>query len=504
MAVAMVCCCFLFSCWGGEGRDVTLIGLLDEMTSAEEGARYPAMPYRALSVSGQTTATLFNRQGPGVITHIFLISENKEDVVRFYFDGASEAEITLPAYTLSLPDILEESGGLLYNHPDPKGGSALYLPIPFDKSCRITLENAADNPASGFYRIDFRQYPENTSVETFSLKKPARLKKKIADVNHWLLHPESARPTREPIQGEALLEAGAPVVIKLPKGENAVYELQVQIMPSDEEYAQTMRNVILQGIFDGKQTVRIPVGDFSGGGMKASAVDSRYLWADGNGSVLSRWLMPYMEKASLAFINEGRKGVRLRYVIHVAPLPWDERMLYFHASWKEETGIPIRSSEENPWNFASVGGGRGVYKGDVWTLFNHTSGWYGQGGDQIGTENDAATAASDSHLDHYYNNARRPVRAFQTPFGGAPCAERDNSYGYNTFFRIRLLDGIPFARHFQFDMGWRGEKTGTVDCATTIFWYGDRKTRPGETSRPDVTARKLPLSSVPESGESDR
>jgi hypothetical protein len=479
--------CFLFSCWGGKVKDVTLTGLLDEMTSVEEGARFPAIPYRALSVSGRTEEVLFNQQGPGVITRIFLTSEDKEAVIRFYFDGASEPEISLPVTRdPSLPDFLGEGGGLLYLHPGAEAGSSLYLPLPYDKNCRITFENTGNNPSGGYYRIDYRQYPEDTSVETFSLKKPARLKKKIADVNQLLLHPRPTRRTEEAIQGEALLEAGAPVVVKLPKGENAVYALQLQITPTEEGYAQTMRNLVLQGIFDGKQTVRVPIADFSGGGMTASAVESHYLSADGKGSVLSRWLMPYMEKATLAFINEGRKSVHLRYAIYVSPLPWDDRMLYFHASWKEETEILIRSSEENRWDFASISGGRGVYKGDVFSLFNHTSGWNGKGADRIYVDNDSASLPTETNIWHYYT---------RTGMG--------DSYGYNTFFRIRLSDGIPFVNRFNFDVGWRGEKTGVIDCATTIFWYGDRKARPEVTSRPEVTTRRLPPSPVLESGEPD-
>ncbi|MDR2389192.1 MAG: DUF2961 domain-containing protein [Tannerellaceae bacterium] len=483
LPVAVVFYCCLFSCWGGKVKDVTLGGLLDEMISVEEGARYPVIPYRALSVSGEMQEVLFDQQGPGVVTRIFLVTEDKEAVIRFYLDKASEPEITLSAGNLSLPDLLEEDGGLLYRQPGAEAeGSALYLPIPYDKHCRITLGNTAGNPLQGYYRIDYRQYPEDTPMETFSLKMSMRLKKKIADVNDWLLHPQPARPTHEAIRGEVFLEAGAPVVVKLPKGEHAVYELQLQVMPQEEDYAQTMRNLVLQGIFDGKQTMRVPVADFSGGGMRAEAVKSPYIEADGKGFVCSRWLMPYMEKASLAFINEGRKSLRLRYAIHVYPLPWDERMLYFHASWKEETEILIRSSEDQVWNFASIRGGRGVYKGDVFSLFNRTPGWKGQGGDRLRSDKDSTASQAGSNLWHYYTRA-----------------DKDYAYGYHTFFRTRLVDGIPFADRFSFDVEWRGRRSGMLDCATTVFWYGDRKARPEETSRPEVTTRRLPLPMVSES-----
>ncbi|MDR1936987.1 MAG: DUF2961 domain-containing protein [Tannerellaceae bacterium] len=493
------------SCWKSKEKEVSLIGLLDEMTSVEEGARFPAISYRALSVAGRAEKVLFDKRGPGVITRILLASEDKQGVVRFYFNGSSEAEITLPAYDLSLLNIPEAEGGLLHlqanEPPGTGGGSALYLPIPYENGCRITLEEdvSAEAPPK-FYQINYRQYPGSTSVETFSLKRILQLKKKIADTNRSLQSPQSPK-AGETIRGEVTLDGGSPVIVKLPAGENAVYELQLQVSPLDEAYMQAMRNMVIQGIFDGKQTMRIPASDFSGAGMGASPVESRYLSADGKGSLVSRWLMPYREKASLAFINEGRKRISIHYAISVSPLAWDERMLYFHASWKEETGLRISNTNGTDWTFAAIGGGRGVYKGDVLSLYNHTSGWYGKGTDKISVDDEPAQAGTDAG--HYYNNSQRPVQAFHTPFGGAPRVDRKNSHGYNTFFRIRHLDGIPFTGRLKFDMEWLGEKAGILDCATVIFWYGDRKARPEKTSRPEVTARVLLPPPTSESGETE-
>ena len=140
---AIALSCIFVSCWGGKGKDVTPAGLLDEMISVEEGARYPAIPYRAFSVAGQMENVLFNKQGPGVITRIFLTTEDQDVVLRFYFDGDSEAGMTVPACELSLPDLMEDDGGLLCHHPDQGTGSVLYLPIPYSKSCLITLENTS-------------------------------------------------------------------------------------------------------------------------------------------------------------------------------------------------------------------------------------------------------------------------------------------------------------------------------------------------------------------------
>jgi hypothetical protein len=478
-----------FSC-SENNCQISLSTLLDEMVSIEETARYPAIPYRAFSLSGRAEKILFDKPGPGVITRIRLASEDKQGIVRFYFDGSSSEEIVLPAYGFSQLNIPEAEGGLL-----TASGSALYLPIPYNKHCRITFEEVAGaESAPQYYQINYRQYPEGTSVETFSLQKASRMKQRIAEVNHLLQASDPALKTESIREGNVTLEGGNPIVIKLPQGENAVYGLRLQITTpaKADQYAQQMRNVILQGIFDGKLTVRAPVSDFSGGGIGAPAVASFYLSADGKGGLFSRWLMPYREKALLSLINEGKERLGINYTIYVSPMAWDEeRSLYFHASWKEELGLNVSSSKGNEWNFAAISGGKGVYKGDVLTFYNHTTGWYGDGEVEIRVDKDSEMPSyTENSIGDYYN-LQPPPETFHTPFGGAPRAGLKSSYGYNTLLRTRILDDIPFANRFRLDMKLLGRKAGTVDFATTIFWYGDRKTRPEKISRSEVWARTL-------------
>lgn len=488
VVAAFVCGSLFSSCTREEEKLVGLSGLLDEMLSVEESARYPAIPWRSLALSGRAEKVLFDKRGPGVITRIRLASEDKRGIVRFYFDGSSSAEISLPSYDFSHLDIPETQGGLL-----TAGDGVLYLPLPYDKSCKITFEEApGDKPLPKFYQINYRQYPEDVSLETFSLQKTARIRRKIADVNRLLLNPDSVRETGgHVLRGEGLLEEGNPIVIKLPKGENAVYRLQFKLSSQEEEdYGQLMRNTVLYGIFDGKVSVQAPVSDFSGGGVAGSAVKSRYLSADGQGAVVSRWLMPYREKASLAFTNEGKKKTYISYAVHVSPLAWDERMLYFHASWKEETDLPPGDSPGADWEFAAFRGGRGVYKGDALSLYNYATDGYGEGSAKINVD-EGGVLYTESGTGDYYNNPRLPLSPFQTPWGGASLGGRKNAYGYNTFFRTRILDDIPFTNRFRFDLELRGRKAGSAGYASTVFWYGDNKIRPENISRPEVWTRTL-------------
>ena len=518
-SLALLLAVFFFSSCGKEkAPQVTFELLLEEMVSVKESARYPEVPYRSYLMSsydrrsvsadlegwfaneddsgfirtetneGRTEMVLFDEKEPGVITRIWISAIDKRGTWRFYFDGSPSANWELPAYDLMRFNVKEVGLGLLQPHtsylPEGKGGSTLYFPIPYARSCKITFENARGvEHTPKAYQINFRRYPAGTIIETLSARIARRAAKKIAATDELLLDPVPNPKLKKDsivLRRSQRVEAGIPMNIRLPQGEFAIYKLDIQVNCNPDDYARVMRNIVIQGIFDGKQTVWVPLSDFSGGGLGAPSVDSWYLSADGNGHVVSRWLMPYQQIASIAFTNQGNIPADVEVGISLIPNAWDSRTLYFHASWKQEKGLLLSNEPDSSalckeWNFAEING-RGVYKGDVLTLYNHTQEWYGEGDEKIWVDGDTFPSHFGTGIDAYYNCSWAPVVSFQTPFGGATRTGPDASE-YNTFFRTRNLDGIPFNNSFRFNLELLGRQKGQVDYASTIFWYGDIKAR---------------------------
>lgn len=527
--ISVLCLLLLVSCTR-RASQITLDSLLDEMVSIEESARFPEIPYQCLQVSsydrssvspdslgwfanndgfgivrvdtvaGRIERVLFDEQGPGVITRIWITTVDKRGTWRFYFDGADIPGWVIPSYDLMKFGIPELGRGLLQPHtsytPDGKGGSTLFLPIPFAKGCKITFEDEVGiKPTPKYYHINYRKYPEGTTVETFSDKIVASVRRKIAVVDSLLLHPE-VKTELQRSEKRQLLQPGDSIYIDLPQGQNAVYEINFEIEKVDSiKYAQLMRNLVFMASFDNISTVWVPLSDYSGGGMGAPAVESWYLSADGHGKVISRWLMPYQNEARLSIRNISTQTVDVNMKVMTAPLQWGERSLYFHASWRQQNQLPVYDHPEDDqnckeWNFATLTG-KGVYKGDVLTLFNHSRAWYGEGDEKIWIDEDTFPSHFGTGTEDYYNSSWAPVVIFHTPFGGAPRADQQSSHGYNTFFRTRNLDGIPFSSRLQFDIELLSWIKGTVDYATTVYWYGDAEAKAIGTSREDEATKDL-------------
>ena len=156
---------------------VSLGSLLREMGSMDETTRWPEPAYvcrqtssydrravtpgtpewfsnndgfgfiRRDTLQGRPVKILFDAKGPGAITRIWLTTTNPAGTLRFYIDDLEEAAWIVPAYDLMQFGIPELGRGLLQPHTSyvagVKGGSTLYLPIPYARRCVVALEEPA-------------------------------------------------------------------------------------------------------------------------------------------------------------------------------------------------------------------------------------------------------------------------------------------------------------------------------------------------------------------------
>ncbi|MDX2415758.1 MAG: DUF2961 domain-containing protein, partial [Bacteroidales bacterium] len=348
-------------------------------------------------------------------------------------------------------------------------------------------EDVDDNPR--YYQINYRKYDRSAQIETFSEEVALKAKSKIEEVNIILLNPYVQEEGGIITRDSSKLTTGDSLLINLPGGEMAVYELIINIdVPEKLSYEQCMRELILSVMFDDKETIWVPLGDFSGGGMGSKPVSSWFLYSDGQGEIVSRWLMPYQSSASINLKNYSNKEIGVRIVAKTARYNWDKHSLYFHTSWKQETGLWLSNCGEDinkpscrEWNFTTLNG-RGVYGGDALTLFNKSKSWYGEGDEKIWVDNDTFPSHFGTGTEDYYNSSWAPVVIFQTPFGGAIRADSLNSRGYNTWLRTRNMDGIPFKSKLQFDLELLSWFSGKADYSSTVYWYGDKNAEALKTS----------------------
>lgn len=113
------------------------------------------------TLDGRVEKVLFEEVCPGVVTRIWMTTRNKKGTLRFYLDGSGTPDIVVPAYDMTkFPVETGESLSLTHTHYDGNlegvGGNTFFFPIPFAKSCRITLEEPGHHAVRREVRVLFR------------------------------------------------------------------------------------------------------------------------------------------------------------------------------------------------------------------------------------------------------------------------------------------------------------------------------------------------------------
>jgi hypothetical protein len=502
-------------CVSSQNRQViTLHSLLTEIVDVESVARWPlpeftmnqASSYDRRSVSpelpgwfanddqnqfirsekksGYTEYVMMDSKGPGAIVRFWLTMQSNQGRLRIYFDNEENASIQIDAYDLMKVGFNVGKALLSYHQSEIERGNTMYLPLPYQKHCKITFEpDTLVERTPHYYQINYRTYPKGTAVKTFNMNDLPAEKSIIDSVEKELWNPTLKNNYKE-LKLQKSIASNKTETVDLPEGSAAIQLLSLRLSASTkEELIRAWSLVILKMEFDDHQTVWCPVGDFAGSGFGGQPIKSWYRELDKEGKVVSRWVMPYKRNAKITIINKAEFNVDVDMSVIVGDRKWDNNTMYFHADYKFEADVkdaiwnydakaiakndPLAPTE---WNFVEIKG-RGIYLGNTLSLYNNMDQWYGEGDAKIWVDDDTFPSEFGTGLEDYYNISWG-IFIYQTPFANAPRADNNNSQGYNTFTRTRNLDGIPFRKSFKYDLEMLSWKGGTIDCSATTYWYG--------------------------------
>jgi hypothetical protein len=478
--------------------EVTLQSLLGEMTDYAAVARWPQPEFTCKQASsydratiapdkpgwfanndqnqfirtetnqGRTEKVMLDADGPGCIVRFWLTTDgNKKGTLRFYLDGVTEPALVFPAYDLLSGD-LRIGPPLAQPHPgyrpDGNGGNNFYLPIVYAKHCKITWEEAGQS--ARYYQINYRTYAPGIAVQTFTRAALDAARPAIERVNKVLALPPD-EPQGQPITKEMELAAGSRQLIELPPGPAAVRRLELRV-PAVSCSERMLRSLVLQMNCDGENTIWCPVSDFFGSGVGLNRVANWYRTVDPDGTMVCRWVMPYLKSASVTLVNLSEQPIKASLRATVSPWSWDDRSMHFHAVWHYEAGL--KTPPYRDWNFVKIAG-RGVYVGDTLALFNPIATWYGEGDEKIWVDGESFPSHIGTGTEDYYGYSYAPKPVHNTPFCGEPRIDQPMTQGHNTSTRTRNLDGIPFRRALQFDMELISWKPTTLTYAANTYWY---------------------------------
>ncbi len=420
---------------------------------------------RVEEVDGRREHVMMDAAGPGAVVRIW--SANPLGTIRIYVDGASEPVVEAP-----MTDYLS---GAAEGFPFPiahttSSGWNSYFPIPYAKHCKITSDKG-----DFYYQINYRTYDEGARVRSFEKETPRLLKAEIAAAAAILADPGSLRKIadddltdRDTRTLESTLSPGDSVdfLITTESG-RAIEGLECKVEAEDLEAA--LRGLVLKMAFDGVSTVEIPLGDFFGTAPGASPYASLPAGVDDDGTLWSRWWMPYEKAFAMEIVNNGPTRVHLRTtMISLVDVAWTDSSMHFHAKWRIEKQIPTRPMKD--WNYIDTSA-KGVFVGDALYVSNPVKTWWGEGDEKIYVDGETFPSHFGTGTEDYYGYAWCSSKLFAHAYHNQPRCDGPNNYGHTAVNRWHIVDRIPFERSFRFDMEIWHWADVNVDYAVACYWY---------------------------------
>ena len=305
----------------------------------------------------EKTATIFDQDGPGAIVRLWsagpwvnikiTIDDNPTPVIAtFYgkfFDG-------------SFPPFVHPIAAKF------SGGFYSYLPIPYAKHCRITVENfnKDKNLDKFYYQVNYLNFAPNTPVRSFALPLLPADQSALQDaVTAW----QATAPAALPAAKTIAVDAGQTAQLSSATGAGVLQTLQFQGLDAADA---DLRHLILRAYFDGHAApdIEAPVADFFGNAFGRKPFNSLLLSQSADGLMQARFPMPFGKAARFTLENGTGKPLQVVWGADVIAQPFNPKQVgYFHAQWSQaitKTGVAY------PW--LHVAGQRGHFVGIVQTM----------------------------------------------------------------------------------------------------------------------------------------
>lgn len=411
--------------------------------------------------------------GPGVINRIHTPTPT-EDTIEFYFDGETIPTIRMPFSHLFVGNRFPFLNPVCDHEV---GGYYCYLPMPYDKSCKVLFSGKML-----FWQLQYRTYPEGTEVKTFSLDwdnaERAALDKTVdlwkrhgtnilpecydgykAKSSELKLSPGDSHKVFESKKGGRIIGIEVEGLDKLPKDDNRLI-LRAR-WDGESKWAINAPMKELFGYYFGEKSMRSLLGGSSG--------DISYIY----------YPMPYTKSALMEIVlpdykeyEDSDASVTVRVYYQENPLEPDEGR--FYALWRRDTDPPVGES----YVIAPDIKGRGHYVGSILLCQGHETGstWYFEGDDRSYIDGELVihgTGSEDFFNGGYYEIADRWDMAHSMPSHG--CLGYSSPIGRTGAFRFYFTDKLSFIREFSLTIehGGVGNKI-PVDYRSVAFYYADR------------------------------
>ena len=408
-------------------------------------------------------------EGPGCIWRIWSALA-QQGRVKIYLDGAAEPAVDLPFigyFNRENPPFVYES----LVHMTAKGQNC-YVPIPYQKSCKIVMEDGW----GAYYQFVYSTFPRGTKVPTFKRDLSAEETVALAAADRFLRKSLSTDPaghrTGEELEIKSVrLAAGEQSVAARLFGKRAITGLWVKVDPGVlAKTPEVLREVVLRISWDGDKSpsVCVPLGDFFGTGPGLNKYKSLPLGMTDDG-FYSYWYMPFAKEAVVELVNEGTHAfsgtVMTTHAQVTRPI---EQLGRFHAKWHRDAFLPKEPERSIDWTMLKTEG-RGRYCGVMLEVWNPKGGWWGEGDEKFFVDGEKFPSTIGTGSEDYFGYAWCTPELFHNAYHNQ--TRVNNNVGHVSVNRWHIADNVPFQKSFEAAIEKYYPNDKPTLYASTVYWY---------------------------------
>ncbi len=395
--------------------------------------------------------------GPGCVVRIW--SANPMGTLKIYLDGKAEpvlAEDFLKLTTEKIKPFAEPIVGRRSR------GANIYLPIPYQKRCKITVSGAKE-PHRMYYLVDYWTYKPNTKLPTWSMDLLRRNMDTYKKVCRVLSDPSGGPADLPKLASKTIsLGPGAKAELQGQAGPAAIRALKVRLKADDIEHA--LREVALSIRFDEADEAQVwsPLGDFFGTAPGLNPYKGLPLGMLEDGWMYCYWVMPYKRTATVTLRNDGKQDVSLDVAFATDTVDDADKLMRFHAGWRRSN--PNTTFD---WPFLECNG-RGRFVGVAMFVFNPVKQWWGEGDEKVYVDGETFPSWYGTGSEDYFGYAWCCNETFFHAYHNQPRCDGPGNQNHSSVNRFHIIDSIPFQSSFRMTIENYGNDK---DYSCTTYWY---------------------------------
>jgi len=408
-------------------------------------------------------------EGPGVIWRIWSALP-KEGRVRIYLDGAKEPAVDLPFIgyfdrknePFTYPALVHEAAR----------GQNNYVPIPFQKSCKIT----AEGDWGAYYHFTYTIYPKGTILPTFTRELSTDETRALKRADATLSIQGSGAVTRhkgaEGVNRKVVIPPGKTVTALKLDGTRAITDFKVNVdLPASPDDRDILRELLVHMYWDGESrpSVWSPLGDFFGTAPGVNRYDSLPLGMAVDG-FYCRWYMPFRRGAEIKLTNDGDKERTVNLAVRHAPLTKPiESLGRFHAKWHRDAFLPEDAERRKiDWTMLKTEG-RGRFCGVMLHVWNPRGSWWGEGDEKFFVDGEKFPSTFGTGSEDYFGYAWCDPTLFENCYHNQTISM--NNRGHISVNRWHITDNIPFQESFEAAIEKYYPNGRPTLYAAIAYWY---------------------------------